>query len=118
MSHAMQTTARDQDGTTATTTRRCATVTDTARAAAGPKRKALLARAVSLIDSGRPREADLLLTGELLRSPRDSELWLAAGLARVQRGCLASAAAALRMCHWLSGDALARELIEAIGEQG
>ncbi|HUT77503.1 MAG TPA: hypothetical protein VM285_07445, partial [Polyangia bacterium] len=87
------------------------------REATGPGRGALLARAVELIESGRPREADLLLTGELLGNPRDSELWLAAGLARVQRGCLASAAAAFRMCHWLSGDALAGELIEAIGEQ-
>jgi hypothetical protein len=74
----------------------------------------MLARAVGLIEIGRPREADLLLTGELLGNPRDSDLWLAAGIARVQRGCPASAAAALRMCRWLSGDPLAGELLQAL----
>lgn len=79
-----------------------------------PEPGSALARAVELIDAERPLEADLLLTAELLGNPRDGELWLAAGIARIKRGRPASAAAALRMCSWLSGDPLAEQLIAAI----
>jgi len=77
-------------------------------------RKTMLDRALELIESERPREADLLLTGEILRDPRNSDLWLAAGVARIRRGCPSSASAALRMCRWLSGDPLAEELLTAL----
>jgi hypothetical protein len=75
----------------------------------------VLRQALELIEAGRPREADLLLTGEILCHPGDSELWLAAGIARAQRGCPASAVAALKMCRWLSGEPLAEELLASIG---
>jgi hypothetical protein len=112
MMHEMQADARVRHGVAEKGSRRGAQVA--ARAAKGRGRRSILARAVDLIEADRPREADLLLTAELLCDPRDSDLWLVAGLARIRRGCAASAEAALRMCSWLSGDPLAGELLRAL----
>jgi len=72
---------------------------------------AVLARAVELLDRGQPSRADRLLTAALMGHPRDGDLWLAAGVARLRRGRTASARAALRMCVWLNDDPVATELL-------
>lgn len=74
----------------------------------------VLGNAIELLAGGRAEDADLLLTAAVLESPNQSDLWLAAGIARLRRGALRSSAAALRMCVWISDDPLARELLWAI----
>ena len=69
-----------------------------------------LDRALALMEEGRPQSADSLLTWALIEDGDNYELWMAAGLARLQRGALASARSAFTMSAWISGDPLAREL--------
>ena len=76
-----------------------------------------LGRGVALLDLGRPTAADEVLTAALLDDPRDADLWLAAGIARLRRGALRSARAAFEMCAWLSDEPLARQLAAALGPE-
>jgi Flp pilus assembly protein TadD len=68
-------------------------------------------RVLTLIENGLYEEADLLATSELLFNSKDAELWLAAGLARFQKGNLRTARAAFKMSAWLNDNALAREML-------
>lgn len=95
--------------------RSCAPATgssERSESALGPV--SVLGDAIELLAGGRPEDADLLLTAAVLETPDQSDLWLAAGIARLRRGMLRSAAAALRMCVWISDDPLARDLLWAI----
>ena len=76
-----------------------------------------LDRALALLEEGRPQSADSLLTWALIEDGDNCELWMAAGLARLQRGALASARSAFTMSAWISGDPLAVELA-GVGLQG
>jgi len=76
-----------------------------------------LDRALALLEEGRPQSADSLLTWALIEDGGNCELWMAAGLARLQRGALASARSAFKMSAWISGDPLAVELA-GVGIQG
>jgi tetratricopeptide (TPR) repeat protein len=69
-----------------------------------------LSTALTLLDRGRPIEADRLLTAALLAFPRDDRLWLAAGICRMRRGAHRAALSAFEMSVWLSGDSSAKEL--------
>lgn len=71
-----------------------------------------LARALELLERGRPTAADRLLTAALLVHPGEAELWLAAGIARLERGAWRSARAALTMCGWQTDDPYAAALLE------
>jgi hypothetical protein len=77
----------------------------------------VLGRALDLIDCGLPLAADRLLTEALLDHPGESDLWLAAGIARLGRGRPRSAAAALKMCAWIADEPLARDLLREIDGQ-
>ncbi len=72
--------------------------------------------ALDLLEQGRPTEADNLLTAALLENPVDQRLWLAAGICRLRRGVLHSAAAAFEMSAWLSDDPEARALLSLCEE--
>ena len=76
-----------------------------------------LDRALALLEEGRPQSADSLLTWALIEDGDNCELWMAAGLARLQRGAFAAARSAFTMSAWISGDPLARELA-GVGLQG
>jgi hypothetical protein len=70
--------------------------------------------ALDLIAAERYEAADRVLTGALLEQARRADLWLAAGIARLRRGAVRSAAAAFEMAVWIEGDPLARDLLAAI----
>ncbi len=76
-----------------------------------------LDRALALLEEGRPLSADSLLTWALIEDGDNCELWMAAGLARLQRGAIAAARSAFTMSAWISGDPLAVELA-GVGLQG
>ena len=82
----------------------------------GDERDDTLDLALDLLEQGHPREADSLLTGALLNDPDDDRLWLAAGLCRLRRGRIESAAAAFEMSSWISGDDTAQCLFFACEE--
>jgi hypothetical protein len=67
-----------------------------------------------MLGADRPGAADRILTAALLADPGRSDLWLAAGIARLRRGARRSAAAALRMCAWIADEPLARELLREV----
>lgn len=72
----------------------------------------ILAAALHLMETGRIRHADKLLTAATLDDPLDPKLWLAAGICRLRRGAVRSAEAAFEMSAWLDDDADARDLID------
>ena len=76
-----------------------------------------LERALALLEEGRPQSADNLLTWALIEDGDKSELWMAAGLARLRRGAFEAARSAFTMSAWISGDPLAAELA-GVGLQG
>ena len=76
----------------------------------------VLERVLTLIENGLYEEADLLATSELLFNSKDAELWLAAGLARFQKGNLRTAKAAFKMSAWIDDNALSREMLRLILE--
>jgi len=61
-------------------------------------------RACHLIAEHRPRAADELVTLALIGHPGGAALWITAALARLKRGRWRSAAMALQMGAWLTGD--------------
>ncbi len=67
--------------------------------------------ALDLLESGNADDADNLLTATLLEKPDDSRLWLAAGICRLRKGSIRTAACAFEMSAWLSDDSDARELL-------
>jgi hypothetical protein len=69
--------------------------------------------AMELLDMDFATEADAVLTAELLQVPHDEHLWLAAGICRLRRGAIRSAAAAFEMVTWMTGDPTAQELLKA-----
>ncbi|MCP4605487.1 MAG: hypothetical protein GY847_34035 [Proteobacteria bacterium] len=76
-----------------------------------PDEQKILDTALDLIERGSAVEADELLTAVLVKKPRNGRLWLAAGISRLDRGALRSAACAFEMSAWLSDDPEARELL-------
>ena len=71
----------------------------------------VIERALLLMKNSHFEEADLLVSTELLFSGSDSELWLVAGLARIQKGNYRTALSAFQMSAWLDDNALARTMI-------
>ena len=80
-----------------------------------PSEKRTLARALDLIGEGSSESADRLLTAAVCAFPRSADLWLAAGIARIERGRIEHARAALKMAAWLEDDPEARALLDALG---
>jgi Tfp pilus assembly protein PilF len=69
-----------------------------------------LAIALYLLESGRLRQADELLTAATLEDPTNPEIWLAAGICRMRQGAIRSAEAAFEMSAWLDDNIEARNL--------
>jgi Flp pilus assembly protein TadD len=72
--------------------------------------------ALELMEMGRYADADRVLTALLMDSGAEGHLWMAAGICRLKRGAIASAEAAFRMCAWLTGDAMAKQMCEVLCE--
>jgi Tfp pilus assembly protein PilF len=90
--------------------RRLPTTAEPRPAFRAPTSEEALRAAIALMDAGRPAAADAALTAALVADAHNADLWLAAGVARLRRGANAAAQSAFRMCAWISGDTLAREI--------
>ena len=70
--------------------------------------------AVAALEAGSYEVADRVATMALVEEGSEPGLWMAAGLARLSRGRVRPARDAFKMCAWLSGDGIAREMVELL----
>ena len=69
-----------------------------------------MARGLKMLSCRDYRGADNVFTQMLNTGQSSAEIWMAAGMARLNRGAHRAARTAFLMCAWLSDDPVARKL--------
>jgi len=74
----------------------------------------LPSRVVALMDRGKYRSADAMLTRMLVDDRDSPHLWLAAGVCRLMRGKRRSAQMAMKMYSWMTGDVSVKKFCDSV----